>query len=97
MFIAAEQLILDYNSKKAAFYNQKDDIVGLIDFENEENVQIIFYELNSKIESLSFYCVDYLAFGFKDQSVKVLRICDMGKIQTKKKLNKVEANKDKKN
>ena len=30
--IAAEQLVLDYHSCQGAFYNQKDDKIGIIDF-----------------------------------------------------------------
>lgn len=80
MMISAEQMVLDYHSKQAAFYNQKDDAVGVINFQEDNKISAECYELNSKVESLTFYKAEYLAFGFKDQSVKVLKITDMQKV-----------------
>ena len=80
MMISAEQLVLHYHSKQAAFYNQKDDAVGVINFQEDNKISAECYELSSKVESLTFYKAEYLAFGFKDQSVKVLKITDMQKV-----------------
>lgn len=82
-------MVLDYHSNQAIFYNGKDDLLAYIDFTTNEP-KVLCLETGNKVESLAFYFSQHIVVGFKDQSIKVLRLTDMEyvKEQPQKKVKK---------
>ena len=79
--MSSDECTIDYWSGRVAFYNQKDDLLQIVDVEDVllGKVHEQCYQYNSRIEALSFYLEDNLIIGSKDQTVKVLKIKDLGK------------------
>lgn len=49
---------------------------ALLEFNNTGG-KVSSYDTGNKIENLSFYYKEYVIIGFKDQSIKALKIADM--------------------
>ena len=92
-----QQVVLDYFSNQAIFYNGKEDQLAYLEYATDNNGdkkqnKVNLVELGNKIQSLAFYFSDYVVIGFKDQSIKVLKLRDIANNiaeQPKKKVKKM--------